>query len=157
MYRGLPPRYIFLCLFFINLCQKIIFHRLFCVLSGRQFKGFSYYESLILCTWITECMRCGKSGAPFFRPQGEIFRDKMRPDVRAFARVFPHETARVHRGDTEERSGGGFASAARGQRVDWGKTKMKSQGRGAFRKSRAAPLIRQRPLAPLMTCNHVLA
>lgn len=102
-------------------------------------------------------MRCDKSGGVIFRPQGEIFRDKMRPDVRAFAREFPPETARVHRGDTEERSGGGLASAARGQRVDWGNSKDRDRGASAFRKSRTAPLIRERSLAPLMTCSRVLA
>jgi hypothetical protein len=82
-------------------------------------------------------MRCGKSGGVIFSTAGEIFRDKMRPDVRAFARVLPHETARVHRGDTEERSGGGFTSAARGQRVDWGKTK--NRDRGAARSENRVP------------------
>lgn len=102
-------------------------------------------------------MRCGKSGGVIFRPQGEIFREKMRPDVRAFARVFPYETTRVHRGDTEERSGGVLASAARGQRVDWGKTKRRA--RGAVRSENRAPrpLIRERPLASLMTRSRVLA
>lgn len=68
-------------------------------------------------------MRCDGWGCVIFRPSGEIFREKIRSAVRAFAREFPHETARVHRGDTEERSGGGLASAARGQRVDWGNSK----------------------------------
>lgn len=128
MYRGLPPRYIFFAQFLEKTRKKIHFRRYFHALSGQQFKALSYRELVILCTWIAQCMRCGKSGGVIFRPQGEIFRDKMRPDVRAFARVFPPETARVHRGDTEERSGGGLASAARGQRVDWGKTKRRAKG-----------------------------
>lgn len=97
MYRGISPAVHFLCLFLANLCQKFYFHRLFCVLSGQQFKGFSYYESLILYTWVTGCMRCGKSGGVIFRPWGEFFRDEMRPDVRTKCARFHHETASRHR------------------------------------------------------------
>lgn len=41
--------------------------------------------------------------------------------------------------------------------VSIGETRNMRQGRGAFRKSRAAPLMRERPLVPLMTCSRVLA
>ena len=68
-------------------------------------------------------------GVRDFSSFGGNFSRKIRSAVRAFAREFPDETARVHRGDTEERSGGGFASAARGQRVDWGNSKHASGAR----------------------------
>ena len=58
---------------------------------------------------------------------------------------------------TRRSEAGECASAARGQRCRLGKHEEKSQGHGAFRKSRAAPLNRERPLAPLMTCSRVLA
>lgn len=73
-------------------------------------------------------MRCDGWERGIFRLLREIFREKLRFAVRAFAREFPDETARVHRGDTEERSGGGFASAARVQRVDWGNSKHGARG-----------------------------
>lgn len=84
-------------------------------------------------------MRCDGWGCVIFRPSGEIFREKIRSAVRAFAREFPHETARVHRGDTEERSGGGLASAARGQRVDWGNSKHAPGARRVQKIARRAP------------------
>ena len=82
-------------------------------------------------------MRCDRLTAVIFAPKAQIFPAKNGVKVRAFARGFPHETARVHRGDTEERSGGGLASAARGQRVDWGNPKHRD--RGAVRSENRAP------------------
>lgn len=108
-----------------------------------------------MCTWITQCMRCDGWGRVFFYLLRENFREKIRFAVRAFARVFPDETARVHRGDTEERSGGVRLCCARSA-CRLGKNEEKSQGRGAFRKSCTAPLMRERPLASLMTCSRVL-
>lgn len=101
-------------------------------------------------------MRCDGWGCVIFRPSGEIFREKIRSAVRAFAREFPHETARAHRGDTEERSGGSVP-LLRSVSASIGETRNMRQGRGTFRKSRTAPLMRERPLASLMTCCRVLA
>lgn len=76
------------------------------------------------------CKRCDGWRGVFFRLLREIFREKLRFAVRAFAR---------------------------GQRVDWGKTKMRA--RGAVRSENRAPrpLIRERLLASLMTRRRVLA
>lgn len=128
MYRGFVPRYIFFAQFLEKIRKKIHFRRYFRALSGQQFRALSYRELVILYTWITQCMRCGKSGGVIFRPQGEIFRDKMRPDVRTKCASFPMRPHACTEGDTEERSGGGFASAARVQRVDWGNSKHGARG-----------------------------
>lgn len=91
-----------------------------------------------------------------FRPLGEIFREKSASPsalLRAFFPLRPHACTEGTR-----RSGAGeCASAARGQRCRLGKNEETHQGRGAFRKSRAAPLMRERSLASLMMCSRVLA
>ena len=154
MYRTYWGRYIFSALFSKN-PRKNLFSALFSRSERQKTKVISYRDLVILCTWIAQCMRCGKSGGVIFRPQGEIFRDKMRPDVRAFAREFPPETARVHRGDTEERSGGVRLCCARSA-LSIGETRRAKIGARCVQKIARRALMRERPLAPLMTRRRVL-
>lgn len=101
-------------------------------------------------------MRCDGWGRVIFRPLREIFREKIRSAVRAFARVFPHETARVHRGDTAERSGGS-APLLRAVSASIEEKRRREQGARRARNRPPRPLIRERPLASLMTRRRVLA
>lgn len=117
MYRGLMPRCIFFCPFLEKTCEKIHFQRyfrrrLFVTPHASNKSGF-YYERLRICTRLTGCKRCDKSGGANSRPQGQIFRDEYAPGCPHEVREFPHETASVHRGDTEERSGGVCLCCAR--------------------------------------------
>ena len=74
-------------------------------------RGDFYYELFRMCTWITQCMRCDGWEPVFFRPSGEIFREKIRSRVRTkCARI--HMRPRAGTEGAEERSGGVRASAA---------------------------------------------
>lgn len=101
-------------------------------------------------------MRCDGWGCVIFRPSGEIFREKSAQPSALLRASFPMRPHACTEG-TRRSEAGECASAARGQRCRLGKHEEKSQGHGAFRKSRAVPLMRERPLAPLMTCSRVLA
>lgn len=115
MYRTSPVRCIFFCRFFKNSREKISFHRLFrrllFVTPHALRRGDLYYESLRICTGLTECKRCDGWEPAFFRPSGEIFREKIRSRVRP-------KGARIHmrpRAGTEGAGGakrGVCASAA---------------------------------------------
>lgn len=93
MYRTSPVRCIFFCRFFKNSREKISFHRLFrrllFVTPHALRRGDLYYESLRICTGLTECKRCDGWEPAFFRPSGEIFREKIRSRVRT-------KGARIH-------------------------------------------------------------
>lgn len=95
-------------------------------------------------------------GASFFDRKGKFFATKcarMSALLRASFPMRPHACTEGTR-----RSGAGEGSPLlRAVSASIGETRNMRQGRGAFRKSRAAPLIRERSLASLMMCSRVLA
>lgn len=59
-----------------------------------------------MCTWVTGCMRCDGWEPAFFRPSGEIFREKIRSRVRT-------ECARIHMRPRAGTEGAGGAKRGR--------------------------------------------
>lgn len=95
-------------------------------------------------------------GASFFDRKGKFFATKcarMSALLRAFFPLRPHACTE----GTRRSEAGEGSPLLRAVSASIGENEEKSQGRGAFRKSRAAPLMRERPLASLMACSRVLA
>lgn len=110
MYRTSPVRCIFFVHFFKKTAKKIyfivIFHRHLFVTPHALRRGDFYYELFRMCTWITQCMRCDGWEPAFFRPSGEIFREKIRSRVRT-------ECARIHMRPRAGTEGAGGAKRGR--------------------------------------------
>ena len=65
MYRGFSPRCIFFAQFLKKTREKIHFFLFFGVSNARRFNPFPYSELVRICTGLTGCKRCGKSGRHF--------------------------------------------------------------------------------------------
>lgn len=100
-------------------------------------------------------MRCDGWECVIFRPSGEIFREKSTSPSALLRSSFPMRPHACTEGTRRSEAGEG-SPLLRAVSVSIGETRNLRQGRGAFRKSRTAPLIRERPLVPLTTCSRVL-
>lgn len=140
MYRTSPVRCIFFCPFLENYHQNFSFHRLFrrhlFVTPHAPSESGFYYELLRMCTWVTGCMRCDGWEPAFFRPSGEIFREKIRSRVRTeCARIHmrPHAGTEGHR---RSEAGEVVPLLPRGSRVDCG---VSDSRRGAEAATKTRP------------------